>query len=62
MCPKQEPVLVSLMLELLALIEQKGCTTFLFTFSAANLHWPDLQRLLQNDEGATGSYLSEHRL
>ena len=32
--------------ELLALIEQKGCSTFLFTFSAADMHWPDLQRLL----------------
>ncbi|CAB4032530.1 ATP-dependent DNA helicase PIF1 [Paramuricea clavata] len=41
--------------ELLALIEQKGCPTFFFTFSAADMHWPDLQRLLQNDEGASRS-------
>ena len=41
--------------ELLALLEQKGCPTFFFTFSAADSHWPDLQRLLQNDEGATRS-------
>ena len=41
--------------ELLALIEQKGCHTFFFTFSAADMHWPDLQRLLQNDEGASRS-------
>jgi hypothetical protein len=41
--------------ELLALIEQKGCPTFFFTFSAADMHWPVLQRLLQNDEGATRS-------
>ncbi|CAB4023269.1 ATP-dependent DNA helicase pif1 [Paramuricea clavata] len=41
--------------ELLALIEQKGCPTFLFTFSAADMYWPDLQRLLQNDEGASRS-------
>ena len=39
--------------ELLALIEQKGCPTFFFTFSAADSHWPDLQRLLQNNDGAT---------
>ncbi|CAB3983695.1 Hypothetical predicted protein [Paramuricea clavata] len=41
--------------ELLALIEQKGCPTFFFTFSAADMHWPDLQKLLQNDEGASRS-------
>ncbi len=41
--------------ELVALIEQKGCPTFFFTFSAADRHWPDLQRLLQNDEGASRS-------
>ena len=41
--------------EFLALIEQKGCPTFFFTFSAADMHWPDLQRLLQNDEGAARS-------
>ena len=41
--------------ELLALLEQKGCPTFFFTFSAVDIHWPDLQRLLQNDEGATRS-------
>ena len=46
--------------ELLALLEQKGCPTFFFTFSAADSHWPDLQRLLQNDEGATRS--QEHKL
>ncbi|CAB3993601.1 Hypothetical predicted protein [Paramuricea clavata] len=39
--------------ELPALIEQKGCPTFFFNFSAADMHWPDLQRLLQNEEGAT---------
>ena len=40
--------------ELLSLIdEQKGCPTFFFTFSAADSHWPDLQRLLQNNEDAT---------
>ncbi|XP_028394469.1 uncharacterized protein LOC114518663 [Dendronephthya gigantea] len=39
--------------ELLALIEQKGCPTFFFTFSAADSHWPDLQRLLQSNEGAS---------
>ncbi len=41
--------------ELLALIEQKGCPTFFSTFSAADSHWPDLQRLLQNNDGATRS-------
>ncbi|CAB4017851.1 ATP-dependent DNA helicase PIF1, partial [Paramuricea clavata] len=41
--------------ELLALIEQKACPTFFFTFSAADMHWPELQRLLQNDEGASRS-------
>jgi Tfp pilus assembly protein PilN len=41
--------------ELLALIEQKDCPTFFFTFSAADMHWPDLQRLLQNDEGESRS-------
>ena len=40
---------------MLALLEQKGCLTFFFTFSAADSHWPDLQILLQNDEGATRS-------
>ena len=44
-----------LLQELLALIEQKGCPTFFFTFSAADMHWPDLQRLLLNDEGASRS-------
>lgn len=39
--------------ELLALLEQKGCPTFFFTFSPADSHWPELQRLLQNNEGAT---------
>ena len=39
--------------ELLALLEQKGCATFFFTFSAADSYWPKLQRLLQNNEGAT---------
>ena len=39
--------------ELLALIEQKGCPTFFFTFSAADSYWPDLQRLLQTNEGAS---------
>ena len=41
--------------ELLALIEQKGCPTFFFTFSAADSYWPELQRLLQNEEDATRS-------
>ena len=41
--------------ELYALLEQKGCPTFFFTFSAADSHWPDLQRLLQNDEDETRS-------
>ena len=41
--------------ELLALIEQKGCPTFFFTFSAGDTYWPELQRLLQNEEGATWS-------
>ncbi len=41
--------------ELVALIEQKGCPTFFFTFSAADMHWPDLQKLLMNDEGASRS-------
>ena len=39
--------------ELLTLIEQKGCPTFFFTFSAADSYWPELQRLLQNEEDAT---------
>ena len=39
--------------ELLPPIEQKGVPTFFFTFSAADSHWPDLQRLLQNNDGAT---------
>jgi len=30
--------------ELLATIEQRGLPTFFFTFSYANLHWPDLHR------------------
>ena len=36
--------------ELLTLIEQKGCPTFFFIFSAG-----ELQRLFQNEEGATRS-------
>ena len=39
--------------ELLALIDQKGCPTFFFTFSAADSRWPDLQRLLQTNQGAS---------
>ena len=41
--------------QLLALIEQKGCHTFFFTFSASDSYWPELQRLLQNEEDATRS-------
>ena len=43
--------------ELLTLIEQKGCPnfffTFFFTFSGPDSYWPELQRLLQNEEDAT---------
>ena len=41
--------------ELLALIEQKDCPTFFFTFSAADSYCPKLQRLLQSEENATHS-------
>jgi hypothetical protein len=41
--------------ELLPLIEQKCCPTFFFTFGAADMHCLDLQRLFQNNEGATRS-------
>ena len=41
--------------ELLPLLEQKGCPTFFFTFSAADSHLPDLLKLLKNYEGATRS-------
>ena len=41
--------------ELLALIKQKGCPTFFFTFSAADSYWPKLQRLSQSEENATRS-------
>ena len=40
-------------MELLALCDQKGYPTFYFTVSAADNYWPDLQRLLQQPEGAT---------
>ena len=43
------------MQELLALIEQKRCPTFFFTFSAADSYWPNLQRLLQIEENGTRS-------
>ena len=41
--------------EMLTLIEQKGCPTLLFNFSAADNYWPKLQRLLHNEEDATRS-------
>ena len=41
--------------ELLTLIEQKGCPTFFFTFSAADTSWPELESLLQNEEDAIRS-------
>ena len=37
------------------MIEQKGCPTFFFTFSAADSYWPELLRFLQNAEDATRS-------
>ena len=41
--------------EMLTLIEQKGCPTLLFNFSAADNYWPKLQRLLHNEEDGTWS-------
>ena len=41
--------------ELLTLIEQKGCPTFFFTFSAADSYWPELQKRLHNEEDVTWS-------
>ena len=37
--------------ELLDLIEEVGMPTFFFTTSAADLHWPDLQLLMMQQEG-----------
>jgi len=41
--------------ELLATIEQRGLPTFFFTFSYANLHWPDLHRLMPGKSSTTRS-------
>jgi hypothetical protein len=41
--------------ELLATIEQRGLPTFFFTFSYANLHWPDLHRLMPGNSSNTRS-------
>ncbi len=46
--------------ELLALIEQKDCPTFFFTFSAADMHWPDLQGCCSMMK--VQADLSEHKL
>ena len=41
--------------ELLATIEQRGLPTFFFTFSYANIHWPDLHRLMPGTQSTTRS-------
>lgn len=41
--------------ELLATIEQRGLPTFFFTFSFANIHWPDLHRLMPGPQSTTRS-------
>ena len=48
--------------DLKAIIQHAGPPTFFFTFSAADMHWPELHFLFGNerDEGITGS-LSEIR-
>jgi len=41
--------------ELLATIEQRDLPTFFFTFSYANLHWPDLHKLMPGNPSTTRS-------
>lgn len=45
--------------ELIAMAEQLGMPTLFFTLSAADLHWPDLFKILAPDEDFQN--ISEHR-
>lgn len=45
--------------ELLDMVKQLGCPTIFFTLSAADYHWPDLFRLLLDDDALDPDNLTE---